>query len=148
MIHNRFTNNKGCLDSNVEMEREVEHWNKRFKTDCKEFHGKVTDKNIERASCSYQHIEDVTARFDKETRTHNPSGHHSRKSVVDDVKALAEQLKSRRLFQQDNDGRSHLAFPSFPINLLGGMDAASLKEWMQRTIRHFEELNIYDKFAK
>ena len=43
LVHNRFTNNKGLPDFSVEMDREVDHWNKRFKMDCKEFQGKVAD---------------------------------------------------------------------------------------------------------
>ena len=31
LMFNRFTNNRGLLDSNVEIVREVEHWNKTFK---------------------------------------------------------------------------------------------------------------------
>ena len=120
MVHNRFTNNKGLPDFSVEMDREVDCWNKRFKMDCKEFQGKVTDNSIERASTSDQHMEKVISSFDNETKTHRPSGNHSRKSVVEDVKALSKKLKGSHVF--------HL----FPVNLLGGINTASLKEWMQK----------------
>jgi hypothetical protein len=148
LVHNRFTNNKGDIDSNVEMDREVEHWNKPFKMDCKEFHGKVTDNSIERASCSYQEVEKVLARFDIGTKTHSPSGKHSRKNILDDVRALSEQLKNSDLFREDPAGRSHDAYPGFSKNLLGGIEAAALKEWMQKQIKHFKELNIYDKLTQ
>ena len=116
LVHKRFTNNKGLPDSNVEMDREVEHWNKCFKMDCKEFQGKVTNNSIEKASTSYQHMEEVISSFDNETETHRRSGNHSRKSVVDDVNTLSEQLKGSHVFHP-YPGRSHSAFelPCQPV---------------------------------
>ena len=64
-------------------------------------------------------MEEVISSFDDETRTHRPSGNHSRRSIFDDVKALSEQLKCSHLFHL-NSGRTHSAFLSFPVNLSGG----------------------------
>ena len=50
LIWNRFVNNCGKIDSNVEMDREMEHYNRAFKLDCKSFMGKVSEQSINRRS--------------------------------------------------------------------------------------------------
>ena len=70
--------------------------------------------SIERASTSDQRMEEVISSFDNETKTHRPSGNHSRKSVVDDVKALSKKLKGSHVFHL-YPGRSHSAYSSFPV---------------------------------
>ena len=47
---NRFVNNKGNLDTNIELDRELEHRNKYAKQQIKSFQGKVTDTSIHRVS--------------------------------------------------------------------------------------------------
>ena len=42
LMYNRFVNTKGNAVSNVEEDRKIEHWNRRFKKDCKAFNNKVT----------------------------------------------------------------------------------------------------------
>ena len=54
VIHNRFTNNRGERNTNVEMDREVEHSNQNFKQDCKHFHRKITEMNVNRSCTSFQ----------------------------------------------------------------------------------------------
>ena len=44
LVHNRFVNRAGKIESNVEIDQKVEHWNKKFKLVYKEFHGKITSK--------------------------------------------------------------------------------------------------------
>jgi len=148
LIHNRFVNNKGEFDSNVEVDREVEHWNKVFKKDCKEFNGKVTDNSIERASTSYDAVQQALSRFDHATQTQKPSGKHTRRNVQEDVIALTEQMKSRKLFKLNPKGRKHDAYPCFPKTLFNRIEAPKLKEWMQKQIKHFREMNIYEEISK
>ena len=50
LIWIRFVNNCGKIDSNVEMDREMEHYNRAFKLDSKSFMGKVSEQSINRTS--------------------------------------------------------------------------------------------------
>ena len=54
LLFNRFTNNRGLLDSNIETDREVEHWNKTFKWIVKsstgKSHPKVSKEQVARIS--------------------------------------------------------------------------------------------------
>lgn len=145
LVFNRFVNNKGRADSNVEIDREVEHWNKLFKMDCREFNGKVTPKSIDRASCSYQSVDAILTAFDHCSNVHRPSGRHTRKNVTEDVTALAEQLKSQCLFKI-KPGRKYQAYPSFPKNQFSRLDVPLLKEWMIQKLKHFRGLNVYSNF--
>ena len=61
--------------------------------DCKEFNGKITPKSIQRASCSYQSVENILSTFDESTDIHRPSGRHENINTKADVISLAEQFK-------------------------------------------------------
>ena len=71
---NRFVNNKGLPDSNVELDRELEHRNKYVKEEIKSFGGNVTDVAINQCSRSYGPLQDLMDVFDKE------SGHKTSKN--------------------------------------------------------------------
>ena len=144
LMFNRFTNNRGLLDSNVEIDREVEHWNKTFKMDCKEFNGKITPKSIQRASCSYQSVENILSTFDESTDIHRPSGRHENINTKADVISLAEQFKGHDLFKY-KPGRTYGPYIVVPENLFSQIDVPLLKEWMISKIKHFSKLNVYSK---
>ena len=144
LVWNRFVNTRGETDSNKEMDRNVEHWNKLFKLDCREFHGKVTDKSIQRASCSYQAMEELISNFEESVNIPHQSGKHTKANTNDDILALSEQLIESDIFSC-KPGRSHQAFPFYPGNVFQQMDIPLLKEWMLKKIAHFKELNIYSK---
>eukprot|EP00112_Aurelia_sp_Birch-Aquarium-sp1_P020421 Seg5264.1 transcript_id=Seg5264.1/GoldUCD/mRNA.D3Y31 product="hypothetical protein" protein_id=Seg5264.1/GoldUCD/D3Y31 len=137
---NRFTNNKGLIDANVEIDREVEHWNRIFKKDCKGFNGKVTDRSIERASTSYQSMERILSSFNRLADVHHQSGKHCCPSFGKDVLALSKQLQNEELFKQ-RPGRRHSAYPAFPDNLFKD------QQWMPKKIKHFKGLNVYSKLS-
>lgn len=144
VIWNRFVNNRGNVDSNVEMDRTVEHENRAFKQDCKGFMGKVSDKSITRSSCSYQHIEEVISNYDEISLVKNMSGKHCTPNTHEEVVELALDFNDIRIFG-DIPGRCHKAFPSFPKTILQTIDPLTLKQWMIEKLNEFKDLSIYQK---
>ena len=144
---NRFVNTRGETSSNKEMDRTVEHWNKLFKLDCRDFQGKVTEKSIERASQSYQAMETVISRFDQSCQMKGHSGKHTKANTDDDIIALSQQLINSQVFDVQ-PGRFHTSFPSYPQNVFSQIDVPLLKEWMLNKIRRFKQLNTYSTLSK
>ena len=97
LVWNRTNNSRGLVDSNVENDRTVEHHNKYFKMDCKDFQGKVTSKSIARASQSYSNMNDLMGRYDNETATRKPSGKHTKPDNSGDIRDLCKQMKQRNI---------------------------------------------------
>ena len=96
---NRSVNTKGLLDSNIELDREVEHRNKYFKEDVKGFRGKVTTKSIDRVSQASGSLNLILQAYDKEADVKKPSGRHVRANYESDVLALVEKTSQEQLFQ-------------------------------------------------
>lgn len=144
LVWNRFINSTGKVDKNKEIDRAVEHWNKLFKLDCREFQGKITDESIKRASTSYQEMEAVMKIFDSVNNVKKPSGKHRKRNTNSDVIALSQQLIKEEVFGE-KPGRCHSAFPTFPSHILAAIDVPVLKEWMLKKLKHLKELNVYAK---
>ena len=134
------------MDSNKEIDRAVERWNKLFKLDCKEFHGKVTEKNISTASNSYQSMEDIVSYFDTSAGIRTPSGKHMKASADEDIFSLSRQFVNNEVFSF-KVGRCRKAFPSYTCNILCYIDIRLLKEWILKKLRHFKELNVYSTLS-
>ena len=123
---NRFVNNKGHPDTNVELDRELEHRNKFVKEDLKAFNGKVTNQAIERCSHTYNIMQEIISNFDLSTEIKKPSGNHTRPDWESDVRELAKQFVEEELFAK-KIGRSHKAFPSVPPSFLEILDLKEIK---------------------
>ena len=139
---NRFANNKGKVDSNVELDRELEHRNKYVKADLSQYQGKITSKSNNRCSRSYSEIQTIINNFDEQVELEKPSGRHSKPSWVNDVKELAKQYTNQNLFCKI-PGRSHSQFPSFPSNYLVTINIIELKKWMFEKLSKLKRRNIY-----
>ena len=148
IVHNRFTNNKGNINSNVEIDREMEHWNKKVKMDVKDFNGNISERSIDRAAHSYQGVDECLSAYDKFSNVKKPSGRHSTSNHRDDVLSLAEQFNSREIFKNHEDGRYHEAFPTYPKNLFQQIDVMELKDWMISRVKHNRELNVFRQFDR
>lgn len=144
IVWNRFVNHCGKVDSNLEMDREVEHHNRAFKLDCRLCMGKVTDNSISRSSCSYQQTEDLLAIYDKCSSVKTMSGKHPQPNMHKDVEGLATDLHSAQIFS-NIPGRCHKAFPSFPRTVLQTLEPMKLKQWMIDKLEEFQKLSIYNK---
>ena len=144
VIWERFVNTKGRMDSNVEVDRYLEHRNKVVKLNCRDLLGKITEKSLDRASKSYEAIEEIVKLHDIETLVKRPSGKHKRKHADDDIKELAKQFCDKKILEVV-PGRHHKAFPAFKRNILHDLDVLALKEWVQKTVTKFKKLNIYQK---
>ena len=111
VIWNRFSNTKGCKDSNCEHDRECEHSNLNFKICGRRLHGQVNQNTVDRISRSCQPITEALYHVDMECGTHK----FSRTQHVDqsdDVRKLIEQLKPENLFSFQGS-RYHKCFPGF-----------------------------------
>ena len=139
---NRSVNNKGMPNTNVELDRELEHRNKYMKNDLKNYQGKVTEKSIKRCSQSTDEIQKILDNFDKNAFVTTPTGRHTVANWKDDVLELAEQYKHAQLFHLQPN-RFHNAFPSFPSSYLMKIDPFTFKMWAYAKFKDFLSLNIY-----
>ena len=146
IIHERFVNSRGQIDSNYEIDRFNEHWNKIFKLDCRDLCGKVTQRSVDRASKSYELMDKLMKAHDKETMIHKPSGRHRKDEAAADVIELSKQYIERKIFDHV-PGRKHRAFPGFKRNLLEELNVFDLKEWIDNTAKKFKKLNVFKGFA-
>eukprot|EP00112_Aurelia_sp_Birch-Aquarium-sp1_P020528 Seg5310.2 transcript_id=Seg5310.2/GoldUCD/mRNA.D3Y31 product="hypothetical protein" protein_id=Seg5310.2/GoldUCD/D3Y31 len=144
LVWNRFINNKGKVDTNVEVDRTVEHKNKDFKMDCKDFQGKLTSSSIKRASESFDAISRLVHNFDYLTSTRVPSGKHTRPDMSKDITDLANQFVEHDIFSF-KPAREHRAFPSFPQSILQKLDTETLRDWMTSRTEDFQQLKVYQE---
>ena len=77
VIHNRFTNKKGKVDTNKEIDMEIEHADRHFKKDVRLYNSKVTPDSFNRSATSYDATQKVLQEFDQHTSLRKPSGKHS-----------------------------------------------------------------------
>ena len=95
---NRLVNAKGGIDTNVELDRHLEHHNNYVKADLSQYQGKLTEKSIERCSRSYKKLQTVAENIDAQLLVKEPSGRHTPVDWVDDMNKLTEQFIKRRHF--------------------------------------------------
>ena len=136
---NRTVNHLGNVDSNIELDRELEHRNKYAKAELCHMQGKVTDRSIKRVSRSYQNIEDIIKDFDNDVNEERPSGRHTIPNWDTDVKELAEQYTTAGLLTYQ-PGRYHSRFPAFPKNCLTKINALGLTQWAYERIFKLSKL--------
>jgi len=139
---NRFVNNLGKPDSNVELDRELEHRNKYVKEDLGQYQGKVTEKSLERCSKTYDTLQKIVNHFDEETGLNAPSGKHTSADWKDDVLKLAAQYTEAKIVE-NLPGRSHNCFPDFPTNYLHKLQSNKFKTWMYEKLQELSQLGIY-----
>jgi len=139
---NRFVNTKGYHDSNVELDRELEHRNKYVKEELKSFQGKVTKKSIERCSKTYNVMEDILSNFDKSSFNTPPSGKHTIANWKSDVKELQNQFDEEDLFNTKN-GRYHKALLGFPKSYVNKIDLSAFKNWLYTKLDKFNRMPLY-----
>ena len=142
IMWNRSVNNKGYADSNVELDRELEHRNKWAKEEIKLFRGTVTERSILRVGCSYDTLRSIASNFDEQVSVKEPSGRHTTPSWREDVLELAAQYKEKKLFQKEKD-KKHLQFMDFPINVLDTLNVMKFKEWAMESILKASKKGIY-----
>ena len=139
---NRFVNNKGLPDSNLELDRELEHRNKYVKEELKSYRGKITQKAIDRCSQSYDATQEILQRFDELSFNVPPSGKHTVVDWKKDVKELSSKFDDELIFKQKK-GRFHKAFPGFPKSYLNNLDILGMKCWMYEKFDEFANMDIY-----
>lgn len=144
LVWNRTNNTSGKSNGNVENDRTCEHHVKSFKSNCKEFQGKVTSSSIKRASCSYTGMKKLMKKHDTMVHLQSVSGKHVRKNSKEDVKDLAKQFSNHQIFCKEG-GRYHEAFPGFKRNILEQLDIAQMADWVKEKICNFEELSIFKR---
>ena len=144
---NRSVNNRGLPDSNIELDRELEHRNRYFKEDVKAFRGKVTSRSIDRVSQATESMQAVLGAFDKSVAVRAPSGRHVRAAFNRDVLALVNKIKDENLFVY-TPGRRFQEFPLVATSLLDGLDQDAHIDWMRERVAYFSTLNIYQSLQK
>ena len=147
IVWNRTTNSKGKVDTCVVFDRTLEHRNKSLKQDYKDFLGKITTTCINRASHSYNMVDELMTMFDKQTRTHKAFGKHKDLDQKKDVLNLSMQLTAGQIFAH-RPGREHQAFRGFPQNLLERIDLLQLGDWMQEKLKMLKNLSVYRAMQK
>ena len=141
---NRFVNTKGKIDSNIEIDRHLEHRNKYAKADLAHYQGKITKKSVDRCSRSYQKIQELLDVVDEELAVEKSSGRHTMVDPHEDVLKLAEQYQIANIFGFVG-GRFHTKFPGFPSSYLTGLNILEFKHWIFDKLTKFKQLNIYQQ---
>ena len=139
---NRFVNTKGGINTNVELDRHLEHHNNYVKADLSQYQGKLTEKSMERCSRSYKKLQTVVENIDAQLLVKEPSGRHTPVDWVDDVNKLAEQFINADIFAYV-PGRYHTQFPGFPKSCLSSIDLLAMKRWVYAKLEEFQNMNIY-----
>lgn len=139
---NRCVNNAGRIDTNVEVDREIEHQNRVFKEECRQFHGKVSPVSVKRVSHSAQQIEKILQQCDKVSDVRMHKGTHKNKDVTADVQKLAQQMYSDNIFQEKIP-RHHTGFPAFKKNPLTQLDLVKFQAWMRSKVKEFAAEQTY-----
>ena len=139
---NRFVNTKGHPDSNIELDRELEHRNKYVKEEIKSFRGKITDKAISRCSQSYTPMEELMRQFDKQSGHKKQSGKHTKSCWAKDVQDLCQQYVKEKIFVKEN-GRGFKNFPGISENYLNNLEMSKVFDWAGSRLKLFKNMNIY-----
>lgn len=141
---NRFVNTKGGVNTNVELDRHLEHLNKYAKADLAQYQGKITEKSVARCSRSYYKMQKILEKIDAQISVKRPSGRHSSVDWSDDVKQLANQYKQADIFGY-HVGRSHSRFPGFPKSFPATLNILSFKKWIYKKMSDFSKMNVYQQ---
>ena len=139
---NRFVNTKGGIDTNVELERHLEHHNNYVKTDLSQYQGKLTENSIERCSRLYKKLQTVVENIYAQLLVKEPSGCHTPVDWVNDVNKLAEQFINAVIFAHV-PGRYHTQFAGFRKSCLSLIDLLAMKRWVYAKLEEFQNMNIY-----
>ncbi|XP_072027736.1 LOW QUALITY PROTEIN: uncharacterized protein [Amphiura filiformis] len=141
---NRFVNNQGKVDSNVELDRENEHRNKAIKQECRGFKGKLSDTSIKRVGEVAQLIEQILARIDSETTLKTPSGTHSHVDVSSDILSLVDVLHQEKVFEDDDTNRRIHVLPDFQKDPFSRLDLIALHTWMKDTVKKVSDRKVFN----
>ena len=85
----RFVNTKGCISTNIEPDRHLEHHNDYVKAELSLYQGKLLEKYIERYSQPYKKLQTVVQNIDAQLLVKEPLSCHTPVDWVDDVNKLA-----------------------------------------------------------
>lgn len=143
LVWNRFVNNKGKPDTNVELDRENEHRNKAIKQECRGFHGKITDKSIKRVGQAAQSIETILKAVDRESHVRGASGKHSAVNANEDILSLVDMLHQERVFDSTNTNRRIHVLPDFQKDPFSHLDLLSLHAWMKSTVEKIADKKVF-----
>ena len=97
---NRFVNTKGKAGGNIPIDLFMEHCNRPLKLDDSTFRGEFTEKTLQRLSRCTNVTEAIVHQFDNETKTHKPSGKHTKVDTTDDILTLIKALHGKKVFQE------------------------------------------------
>ena len=134
LVWNRFVNKTGRVTGNIEVDREMEHHNRVFKTQCKALRGKISAKSVERVSHSAQVINEILCGVDEQTSLKRQSGKHATPDNKKDVVALAMEMVSSKIYEH-HPGRQSFSFPGYPPSLLGDLNVPDMLKWIQATLK-------------
>ncbi|XP_072037402.1 uncharacterized protein [Amphiura filiformis] len=144
---NRSVNMQGRKDSNVEHDRKVEHDNRTYKQNVRGFHGKLTEKSVQRVSRSAQKVEAVLTDVDRQTDVKSRSGKHAAPDQTADIITLAGRFQTEQIFNM-KPGRHHHFFPDFPRSLLSRIDIDDFHDWMKKELGNLSNKNIFKCIKK
>ena len=139
---NRLINLKGKSDTNVEHDRKVEYDNRTYKDNVRGFHGKVTDKSVQRVSRSAQKIEVMLKQINSQTDLKTRSGKHDAPDQASETLILVDRFHTEGIFKFQL-GRHHHFFPDFPRSLLSRLDTDDFHDWMKSSLDTLADTNIF-----
>lgn len=141
---NRFVNLKGKQDSNIEMDRAMEHRNKMFKEECHGFHGKITDTSVAWVGQAAQPIDQILHCADKAAKTKRSSCKHKKLQMKDEVLALVRMMHAEAIFNK-KPGRTLQAFPDFSENSFSHLNLTDIHSWISNTLKRISKLKVFKR---
>lgn len=144
LVWNRFVNKTGKITGNIEVDREMEHHNRVFKTQCKALRGKINAKSVERVSHSSQQVNGILCGVDEQTSFKRQSGKHVTPDNKKDVIALAMEMLSSKIYEH-HPGRQSFSFPGYPPSVLGSLNVPDMIQWIQATLNKLSRQHVFRK---
>ena len=148
LVWNRFVNKSGKQGGNIEIDREVEHQNRVFKTlQCKALRGKISPKSEKRVSHFAQALDECLQRIDAEVGLRRQSGKHTAPERTEDVSALAVERNRCKIFKL-TPGRHMSSLVGFPPSTLGVLNIIDLYKWMRSSLHVLARKHVFRKHCR
>ncbi|KAH3872152.1 hypothetical protein DPMN_035366 [Dreissena polymorpha] len=118
LIWNRTVNPNGGLGKNMEMDLQMEHYNKQYKESVKDAAGQLTQDTIARHSQMVGIGKLIRQVYEKQVSGGRKSGVQSKSDIHrdSDIKEFVVMMKDEKVFST-LPGRNHPSFPDITLNL-------------------------------
>ena len=130
-VWNRRVNNKGGRGKNIPLDLEVEHSNLLNKAAIRNLGANVTEKAVQRISCSEGGTANMTASVDESLNRLIGSGRHTSSSTDRDLGELIKRAVLTKVFTEVSN-RQYQHFKGFERDPFKNLDMSALYNWINQ----------------